>query len=357
MAALVIEPVINVASDHISKRVPILGGMFCLIFAFALAGVTRNYALLLLAIALANPALGAAVGLAQAALVEQQPDTATRALARWTLLSSVGDLFSPLVVAIIVTTGGSWTALSLSGALLWLLAASLMLPLPFPPPALTPANTDGMPDSSGQPGWRGLRRVSALALSDRVLLRWMGVLLMATMVDEIFLGFTGLLLRERLHATFAGISLILALGMVGGMVGLLALERVLARYANQQQVGIRLLPWLALLTLAGFSALLIAQALWIAAIALFVIGLGTTNWYPIARAATYDRLPGQAGLARATTGLIMPLELALPAVVGLLAERFGLVVALSFLGLAPVGVLLLASHTSITRANVSRETA
>ncbi|HEX8729024.1 MAG TPA: hypothetical protein VF739_10395, partial [Ktedonobacterales bacterium] len=103
LAALVIEPGVNIASDHISKRVPILSGMFVLVGAFALAGLTTNYALLLLAVALADPAIGAAVGLAQAALVEQQPALATRTLTRWTLLSSVGDLLSPLVVAVTAT--------------------------------------------------------------------------------------------------------------------------------------------------------------------------------------------------------------------------------------------------------------
>ena len=134
VAALVIEPAINLASDHVSKRVPILGGMFCLVAAFTLAGLTRDYGLLLLAVALADPAIGAAVGLAQAALVEQRPNSATRTLARWTLLSSVGDLLAPLVVAATAAVGGGWTALSLIGASLWLLAGGITLPLPFPRP-------------------------------------------------------------------------------------------------------------------------------------------------------------------------------------------------------------------------------
>ena len=117
-----------------------------------------------------------------------------------------------------------------------------------------------------------------------------------------------------------------------------------------------MLSWLALLTLAGIAALLFAQTLWLAGAALFAIGLGATGWYPVARAATYDRLPGRAGLARAITGLLMPLELALPAVVGLLAERFSLVAALGVLGLAPVGVLLLTPRSAAKTA-VSRETA
>ena len=353
IAALVIEPGINIASDHISKRIPILGGMICLVFAFTLAGLSHDYVLLLLAVAIADPAIGAAVGLAQAALVEQQPQTATRALARWTLLSSVGDLLSPLVVAVTAAAGGGWTALSLIAASVWLVAACVTLPLPFPRPAIPIESSE---DDPAQSRWAGLRQAIGAALRDRQLLRWMGILVMATMVDEIFLGFTGLLLRDRLHASVASTSLLLALGMAGGMAALLILERVLARHADQSRLGIRLLPWLALLTLVGIVTLLLAPWLWLAAIALVAIGLGATGWYPIARAATYDRLPGRAGLARAITGLVMPIELLLPAFVGLLAERFSLVAALGFLGLAPLGVLLLTPHARAKTALVSRET-
>ena len=353
ISALVIEPGINIASDHVSKRIPILGGMVCLVFAFALAGLSHDYLLLLLAVAIADPAIGAAVGLAQAALVEQQPQIATRTLARWTLLSSVGDLLAPLIVAVTAAAGGGWTALSFIGASVWLLAACATLPLPFPRPAISVETSD---DDSAQSGWTGLRLAIGAALRDRVLLRWMGILVMATMVDEIFLGFTGLLLRDRLHASVASVSLLLALGMIGGMAALVILERVLTRHADQSRLGIRLLPWLALLALGGIVTLLLAPWLWLAAIALIAIGLGVTGWYPIARAATYDRLPGRAGLARAITGLVMPIELLLPVVVGLLAERFSLVAALGFLGLAPLGVLLLTPHTSAKSATVSRET-
>lgn len=353
VAALIIEPGINLASDHVSKRIPILGGMLCLVGAFTLAGLTSDYPLLLLAVALADPAIGAAVGLSQAALVEQRPALATRTLTRWTLLSSVGDLLAPLVVAATAAAGGGWMALSLIAAALWLLATVITLPLPFPPPAVSPELHDDAPE---QPFWSSLRQAVISALRDRTLLRWMGILFMATMVDEVFLGFAGLLLHDRLHASVGATSLLLALGMIGGIIGLFAFERILARRADQQRAGVRLLPWLALLTLAGIVTLLLAPSLWLAGVALFAIGHGATGWYPVARAATYDRLPGRAGLARAITGLIVPLELALPAVVGILAERFSLVVALAFLGLAPIGVLLLTPHSG-AKTHVSRETA
>jgi MFS family permease len=355
LAALVIEPGVNLASDHISKRVPILGGMTCLVFAFGLAALTNSYALLLLAVALAYPAIGAAVGLAQAALVEQRPATSTRTLARWTMLSSVGDLLSPLIVAVTAAAGGGWAALSLIGAALWLLAGCVTLPLPFPAPATVPKDDAVNGETPAPSGWAGVRVAVSSALRDTTLLRWMGVLFMATMVDEIFLGFTGLLLRDHLHATIATTSIILALGMAGGMAGLFTLEWFLVRRSDQHQAGVRLLPWLALLTLAGIVTLLLASSLWLAGIGLFVIGLGATGWYPVAKAAAYDRLPGRAGLALAIIGLLMPLELILPAFVGVLADHFGLIAALGFLGLAPIGVLLLAPRTN-PHAVVSRET-
>jgi len=140
------------------------------------------------------------------------------------------------------------------------------------------------------------------------------------------------------------------------MSGLLVFERVLARHADHQRIGIQLLPWLALLTLGGIITLLLAQTLALAAIALVAIGLGATGWYPVAKAAVYGRLPGRAGLALAIVGLLMPLELILPALVGLLAGQFGLVAALGFLGLAPIGVLLLTPRVHKYGATVSRET-
>ncbi|MBF6591217.1 MAG: hypothetical protein IVW57_11920, partial [Ktedonobacterales bacterium] len=119
------------------------------------------------------------------------------------------------------------------------------------------------------------------------------------------------------------------------ILGLVALERVATRVR-----GTALLPWLAALALGGVVLLLIAGTVAMAGIALFLVGLGSVGWYPIAQAAAYGTHPGRSGAVRAVIGLAEPVEVVLPAVVGLVAGRFGLVAAIAFLGLAPLGVLL-----------------
>jgi len=60
----------------------------------------------------------------------------------------------------------------------------------------------------------------------------------------------------------------------------------------------------------------------------------------IAQAQTYAQLPSRSSLVRAITGLGAPFEAALPAIVGFLAARFGLLAGLAFLGSAPLLLLL-----------------
>jgi len=139
-----------------------------------------------------------------------------------------------------------------------------------------------------------------------------------------------------LGAAPADVALVLLPGAVAALLALAALGRVLRRMP-----GPRLLPWLAIVALIGVAALLTASAPWVAALALVAIEGGAAGWYPIARAAAFDRYPGRPGLVRAILGVATPAELALPGVVGLVAGHFGITAGVAVLGLAPVGVLLL----------------
>ena len=78
--------------------------------------------------------------------------------------------------------------------------------------------------------------------------------------------------------------------------------------------------------------LLSTHSIWLAGLALGVISLGATGWYPIAQAQAYAQLPGRSGLVRAMTGLGEPFEMALPAIVGFLASQFGLLARVSSVG-------------------------
>ena len=126
--------------------------------------------------------------------------------------------------------------------------------------------------------------------------------------------------------------------MTGSLVGLLLLDRL-----HDRIDGERLLPGMAVVSLAGVLLLLGTRSIGLAGTALLVIGLGTAGWYPIAKAAAYQTLPGRSGTVRAICGLTAPLEAALPALVGFVAGRFGILAGVGLLGMAPVGVLIFAS--------------
>jgi fucose permease len=164
---------------------------------------------------------------------------------------------------------------------------------------------------------------------------------MTSLVDEVFLGFAALYLADVFRAPAPLVSLALGAQMTGGFVGLLLLDRLHGRIDGE-----RLLPGMAVVALAGVLLLLGTRSIGLAATALLVIGLGTAGWYPIAEAAAYQTLPGRSGTVRALYGVTAPLEAALPALVGLVAGRFGMPAGVGLLGMAPVGVLIFAPRSA-----------
>lgn len=350
LSSLLLEPVINLLADRGPKRPLIAGGMLALVCAFVVLGVASTYAVVLLGFIVFYPATGAAVGISQAALVDAQPASAARTMARWTFLSGVGDLLSPLAVALLLAAGEGWPAICVLGTVVWLAALAGMLFLPFThermPFGTIRAEGSNAPDAplaqahatAAAPGVIvGLRA----ALRDLALLRWAGVVLLCGMVDEIFLGFAALFLRDHLHASAAAVTLMILAGSLSALVGVAGLDRLLV-YVS----GSRLLPWLALVALVAMVAFVFAPGLWLAAPALCLLDLAAAGWYPIAQAAAYGCMPGRSGTVRTVIALGAPFEVVLPGIVGMLAARFGITAGVAFLGLAPLGVLLLAPRSA-----------
>ncbi len=325
IAAMLLEPSMNLLSDRGSKRPWVLGGMLCMMASFALAASAPNFAWLLVAMTCMFPASGAAVGLAQATLIDAAPNDAARTMTRWTLIAAVGDLLSPATVALVAALSLGWRPLFWLATLVWLVAVAVLWRQRFPRPVATPDDEDALSLLAG------LRT----ALGTPHLLRWTAIALFASMLDEVFLGFAGLYLQNALGAVPVAISLALGAQMVGGLATLVVLDRVAVRWQPERLVAV-----VAVVTLAGVVMLLSTRSIVLAAAALFVIGAGAAGWYPIAKAQAYALLPGRSGTVRAVDDLGAPFEVALPLVVGALADRFGITAGMSVLGLAPLLVLL-----------------
>jgi FSR family fosmidomycin resistance protein-like MFS transporter len=340
LSSALLEPMVLLMSDRWSKPWLLRVALLCMVVGWALAGAAPNFWWLLLAVALESPATGAALGLGQAALIERFSIGAARAMTRWTITGALGDLSSPLAVTVLLALGLGWRQVYWAAAAIWFVMLVIVWLWRFPRQrtissiALQDAASEEK--NTVEPSI-GLLAGLRAALSDPILLRWAVAEKFCTMVDEIYLGFAALYLRDTRHASASAISLALALGLMGGLVGLFALDRLL-----KYRAGVRLLPWLALLALAGVVGFLAAPVLWLAAAALFLFNLSASGFYPITKAAAYSRLPGRAGTVQAVIALGEPFEIVLPVVVGFVAGQFGVLAAVGFLGLAPLGIVLLA---------------
>lgn len=251
-------------------------------------------------------------------------------MTRWTLLSSIDDFLAPIVVVVIVSIHAGWTGLCWIAASICLLVALIVSSRRFPQPLVTINDEE---TTSQRPFFPGLRE----AVRDPILLRWAALTTIPTMVDEVFLVFAALYLRDVVHVSQEAVGFIIAIHTAGALLGIFVLDRFLLKRGSPHQ----LLTWLSLLVLVGMICLLSFHQLWVATFALFVIGLGASGWYPLAKGQAYRRLPGRTGTVRAIISLFAALDVALPGVVSVIADRYGILVGLEFLGLAPVLMLLL----------------
>lgn len=326
---MLLDPFINLLSDRSSKRYWILGGLCITVIGFALSANASNFVVLLLAFTLIAPASSTAIELSQAALVDQQPGESTRAMTRWTLMSSIGDLLAPLTITLIAGLHSGWPQICWLAALLWfnpLLALSIQR---FPA-STTQRETEDERESSMLTELR-------LALHTPGLLRWAMLSIIPSMVDEVFLGFATLYLHDQLHVNQVTIGLIVALLMFCSLLSLYLMERLLfKRYSPHH-----LLLWLSALTLVGMIAFLTTHVLWLAIIALCMIGVGAVSWYPLAKGQAYALYPERSGTVLAVISLFNPIETALPGIIGLIATHFGLITGLAALGTAPLWMMFL----------------
>ena len=326
----VAEPALFLLADRYPRRWFIRGGVAGMAIAALVAAIAPGPITLAVAIGGGGVASGICVSLAQATLVDRAGDARGRVMARWTLVSVGGDLAAPALVGGLALVGASWRVayLAMAGALAaWFVA-------------LCCAREDGAP-TCGEPGDGErpppLRAVLRDALRDRHLIAWLFGTELCHLLDEILVVFASLHLRIDLGASAIWQTATIAMLMIGNAVGLVALERLLVARSER---GL-------LVTAAGGCAL--AYVAWVAAptpvLALVLalpVGAFSAPLYPLAAARAYARRPHASGSVLAIGHLFAPLSLALPWLVGALADHAGITAALAALVVQPLGLLVLA---------------
>lgn len=337
ISAWLIEPVINAASDLWPKRRIIMIALLGLILAFVLAANSLTYFSLAFAFLVMGASGGPALGIAQAYLIDGKLDDSLHTMTRWTLMGSLGDLAGPSLIVAAFAWGFGWRDLFWGSALLWAVAfvALIMQRIPSGDAkhiAVVEQETFR---------WAAVLENIKVALHTPILLRWLLLVLLPSFLDEMFLTFAALFMQDRLGMMPSTIGVALGIHVTGALVGLFWLGRFGRNYSSQ-----RLLGWMATMVLIGLTGFVLSPTPTLAIITLWLVGLGLSGWYPIAAAEAYRALPGRSGTVRALHSLTIPLEILAPLLIGLVAERWGIQMALVTLLIVPIGVLLLRPRKS-----------
>jgi predicted MFS family arabinose efflux permease len=271
------------------------------------------------ALAVSSPAGGIACGLGQVALVERAKNDEAKAMTAWTLGGALGDFAASAFVAIAGLLGYSWRAALSAAAALLVTHAMVVWRTPLPPPN-EEADEDEAPTPTGP--------------KPRALWIWLTAVASCALLDEIVVVLGGLHLQHNLGATAAQSAIALGVCAGGASVGLFATQRLLDRVAPR-----RLLAVSAVLCCAMCWAWLAAPTPLSATIALFLLGVTVAPLYPIASAEAYATLPDRPAVVAAIGHLFTPVDIALPFLLGVLADHAGLRIALAALALEPLMAL------------------
>ena len=327
--AAFIEPFAGVLGDVWKRRVLILGGGLVFTASLVLTAVSRSFAPLLISFILFYPASGAFVSLSQAALMDSAPERHEQNMARWTLAGSVGNVLGPLLLGAFVYFGLGWRGTYASLAVL----AGICLMAAV---RLTPHDPEGLPRfPSFTSVWDGFRAAFE-ALKRREVWRWLILLEFSDLMMDVLLGFLALYFVDvvRVGEGQAGIAVTIWLAM-GLMTDLLFIP-----FIDRQPDSIGFVRRTAWLSVLAYAVFLLVPGFLPKLLAVVLVNLSNTGWYPVLQGRLYSAMPGQSSLMLVIGAVTMPLAKLLPFVIGLLADAFGLGTAMWLLLLGPAALII-----------------
>jgi FSR family fosmidomycin resistance protein-like MFS transporter len=317
------DPLVGVLGDTGRRRALLVAGGLAFALSAALTAAAVGFWSLLVALLIGNPATGAFVSLAQATLMDADPERRERNMAWWTLAGSLGYVGGPLVLAAAVWVGLGWRGVSLALAL----ATLPLVARVRSEPVERHGRREPLP-AALLGALRELRR--------REVLRWLALLEAADLLLDVLHGFLALYLVDV--AGFSpvdaalGVAVWTGAGLVGDALLVPLLGRVRGRSYLRASAAVVVLVYPAFLLVPGAVPKLALLAL---------LGLLNSGWYAIPKAGLYAALPGRSGTAVAVGGVGGLVGAAVPLTLGLVATHAGLAATMWLLVLAPIALLAL----------------
>jgi MFS family permease len=309
------------AADFVSRRV--LAGVGGVVYGLCMVtfGLSDTFVVLAVAAFVWGAASDAFVHGASLALADLAGDDLEPTLATVNLVSAVGSLLAPVVVAVAFAVGLDWRPPFVVAGVVAIGYGALLARLPLPAP-------------TGEGDGHTPARVLVAVLRDSTVWRLGLVELVSESLDLGFLGLTAVYLQQERGFSDAMTSAMLAVVLTGILVGfgVVALAGIRPGIgALKATSAIEALAIVGMLTLPGVAG--------VAASAL-VLGVAAAVWWVTFQAAVLRARPTQTGTTWAVVSyLALPALLAAPAA-GFVADRAGLGVAMAlFPALALLGVL------------------
>jgi FSR family fosmidomycin resistance protein-like MFS transporter len=337
-----VEPALGILGDVWRRRAIVLTGGVVYALATVLVGLSPNFAALLLAACLSNPASGAFVSLSQATLMDSEPARREQNMARWTLAGSLGNSAGPAAVGACVWAGLSWR-----WNFLCVGAVALARRHPFENEA---RSAEGRTRAAFVEGVRGALR----ALRSRTVLRWLLLLKLGDFTYDVLRGFLALYFVDVVGAGEARAALAVVVwtwvGLAGDFLLLPLLERV--RGISYLRVSTSVVAVL-------FPALLLVEGVKTKLLLLGLLGFANAGWYAILKAKLYEELPGRSGTAMTLSNVFGLAGGLVPLALGAFAQRYGLGAMMWLLTLGPLSLFigLLTVRDGINSSQTFREDA
>ena len=325
-----IEPFIMLLGDtRLRKGLLISGGLALFLLLSSIARTTK-FPILLIAMVINYPASGAFVSLAQASLMDMNPGRQSQAMARWTVAGSIGNLVGPLLLAIGFSQDWGWR---------WAYVSLSMLALALVALVVAHGINDGKQlEHSNRPTVNTLTlsiHNLGAAVSNRLLLRWIGLLQISDLLLDVFTGYAVLYFSDVVGLTAAQSSLVLALlmgtSLAADLLLIPLLERIPGRKLVRTTAGAATLIYLTWL-LAPWPGVKVGL--------LILLRFSTIGWYQVLQGEAYASEPGRSGTVIAIGSVGSLLGGGLIWLVGWIASQAGLQVGMWLLLIGPIGLRL-----------------
>jgi len=308
----VVGGVFGVLVDRYSRRLIAAGGALGYAAGLLLFAAATNVPMLVIAVTVMGFAGDAMVRATDVALVDVAGDRLELAVARATLLGSIGDLAGPALLALCLTTGLGWRAAfvvaGLGMAAYGLLLASQPLPAPAPLPDVT---GDGDPPPRYEIG---------AVLRDRRVFRLGLLAALVDVFDEPFLAFAIAYLVTTRGQPAGVAALTAGVGLAGGVAA--------AAWASRAERAEITHSAVAALLVGGVAAILLAPHPGVAALGAAGVGAAVNLAWISLEPRVLTLRPGQAGTTSAMVSAVAQLAVPVPLVAGVLADRAGVPAAL-----------------------------